>query len=136
MSVQQISVFVQSEPGHLVRVLEAFEQASVSVRGYSASETADFGIVRFIVDKPEVAIETLNKLGYAAKSTDVICIKLADNPGELRRVFNILSECGVNLVYSYSLISTYIAAYVEDIAQAESILAQQPVELISQSDLA
>ena len=136
MSVKQISVFVQSEPGHLVRVLEAFEQANVSVRGYSASETADFGIVRFIVDKPDEAISVLQGLGCAAAISDVLCIKLTDNPGELRRVIGILSDCDVNVVYSYSLISTYIAAYVDDVASAEKILSEQPVEMISQSDLA
>ena len=36
MSVQQISVFVESKPGHLSRVVDAFTQANVSVRGYSA----------------------------------------------------------------------------------------------------
>ena len=41
MSVQQISVFLESQPGHLRRVLDAFEDAHVSVRGYSASDTGD-----------------------------------------------------------------------------------------------
>ena len=36
MSVQQISVFVESKPGHLSRVVDAFTEANVSVRGYSA----------------------------------------------------------------------------------------------------
>ena len=52
MSVQQISVFVESKPGHLSRVVDAFTQANVSVRGYSASDTGDYGIVRFVVDDP------------------------------------------------------------------------------------
>ena len=46
MSVQQISVFLESRPGHLRRVLDAFEDAHVSVRGYSASDTGDYGIER------------------------------------------------------------------------------------------
>ena len=53
MSVSQISVFIESEPGHLVRVLDSFVEAGVNVRGYSASDTGDYGIVRFIVDNPD-----------------------------------------------------------------------------------
>ncbi len=53
MSVQQISVFLESRPGHLRRVLDAFEDAHVSVRGFTAADTGDYGIVRFIVDEPE-----------------------------------------------------------------------------------
>ncbi len=135
MSVQQISVFVESKPGHLVRVLEAVEEANVSVRGYSASDTGDYGIVRFVVDDPERALEVLRDMGCAAKITDVLCLKLDDTPGELARVINILSSCNINVQYSYSLVHTYIAMYVEDIAQAEELLAGKPVELISQSDL-
>ncbi len=135
MSVQQISVFVESKPGHLVRVLEAVEEANVSVRGYSASDTGDYGIVRFVVDDPERALEVLRDMGCAAKITDVLCLKLDDTPGELARVINILSSCNINVQYSYSLVDTYIAMYVEDIEQAEELLAGKPVELISQSDL-
>ncbi len=135
MSVQQISVFVESKPGHLVRVLQAVEQAKVSVRGYSASDTGDYGIVRFVVDDPTRALDVLKEMGCAAKITDVLCLKLEDTPGELARVIDILSSCGINVQYSYSLVHTYIAMYVEDIAQAEALLASKPVELISQSDL-
>lgn len=41
MSVSQISVFIESEPGHLVRVLDSFVEAGVNVRGYSASDTGE-----------------------------------------------------------------------------------------------
>lgn len=136
MSVQQISVFVESKPGHLVRVLQAVEQAKVSVRGYSASDTGDYGIVRFVVDDPARALEVLTNMGCAAKITDVLCLKLEDTPGELARVIDVLSSCNINVQYSYSLVSTYIAMYVEDIAQAEALLSEQPVELVAQNDLA
>lgn len=136
MSVQQISVFMESKPGHLRRVLDAFENANVSVRGYSASDTGDYGIVRFIVDNPARALEVLLAMGAAATTSEVLCARLNDEPGELARVMGVMADCGINVVYSYSLISTYIALYVEDIARAEEVLASEPVELIGQSDLA
>ena len=61
MSVSQISVFIESEPGHLVRVLDSFVEAGVNVRGYSASDTGDYGIVRFIVDNPDAALAVLRE---------------------------------------------------------------------------
>ena len=145
MSVQQISVFLESRPGHLRRVLDAFEDAHVSVRGYSASDTGDYGIVRFIVDDPDAAfivdapdkaLAVLQDMGAAATQTDVLCARLDDVPGELARVMGIMADCGINVTYSYSLISTYIALSVKDIARAEKLLAAQPVELIGQDDLA
>ena len=136
MSVQQISVFLESRPGHLRRVLDAFEDAHVSVRGYSASDTGDYGIVRFIVDAPDKALAVLQDMGAAATQTDVLCARLDDVPGELARVMGIMADCGINVTSSYSLISTYIALSVKDIARAEKLLAAQPVELIGQDDLA
>ena len=39
MTVSQISVFANSRPGHMNRVLDLFEGAGVSVRGFSAADT-------------------------------------------------------------------------------------------------
>ena len=136
MSVQQISVFLESRPGHLRRVLDAFEDAHVSVRGYSASDTGDYGIVRFIVNDPDQALAVLTGMGAAATKTEVLCARLDDKPGELARVMGIMADCDINVTYSYSLISTYIALSVKDLARAEELLANEPVELIGQDDLA
>lgn len=136
MSVRQISVFLESRPGHLRRVLDAFEEAQVSVRGYSASDTGDYGIVRFIVDAPERALAVLRDMGAAARICDVLCVRLNDEPGELARVMGVMADCGINVTYSYSLISTYIALSVEDIGRAEELLASEPVELVGQDALA
>ena len=132
MSVQQISVFVESKPGHLHRILDAFESAGVNVRGYYASDTGDYGIVRFIVDQPDSALGVLKELGCACAKSEVLCVRLQDKPGELARVMKTMSECGINVTYSYSLISTFIALHVSDLAQAEQILANEPIELVGQ----
>lgn len=136
MSVKQISVFLESRPGHLRRVLDAFETAGVSVRGYSASDTGDYGIVRFVVDDPERALSVLRDMGAACSSTEVLCVRLDDEPGELARVMGVMADCGINVAYSYSLISTYIALSTPDLARAEKLLAGEPVELVEQIDLA
>lgn len=135
MSVSQISVFLESRPGHIFRVLDAFNEAEISVRGYSAADTGDYGIVRFIVDNPDKALEVLASMGAAVTKTEVLCIRLADKPGELARIMGIMARCGINVVYSYSLISTYIAISVNDLQEAERVLASEPVELIGQEDL-
>ena len=136
MSVSQISVFIESEPGHLVRVLNSFVEAGINVRGYSASDTGDYGVVRFIVDDPDAALAVLRDQNAAATKTDVLCLRLADKPGELARVMGIIASCHINVVYSYSLISTYIVLSVNDLAAAEGMLQSEPVELIGQDDLA
>ena len=136
MSVRQVSVFLESRPGHLRRVLDAFEDADVKVRGYSASDTGDYGIVRFVVDDPVRALAVLTDIGAACSSSEVLCVRLDDEPGELARVMGVMADCGINVSYSYSLISTYIALSTPDLDRAEELLSGEPVELMSQADLA
>lgn len=136
MSVPQISVFMESRPGHLHRVLDAFEDAHVNVRGFSASDTGDYGVVRFIVDEPDKAIDVLRGMGSATVKSEVLCLRLPDRPGELARVMGILSDRGLNVSYTYSLISTFIAVSVKDIANAEEILKDEPVELAGLEEIA
>lgn len=136
MTVSQISVFANSRPGHLGRVLGLFEEAGVSVRGFSASDTGEYGILRFVVDRPEAALAALKEAGCACTVTPVLCLKLEDTPGELARVVGVLARCGINVVYCYSMISTYIVLSVTDAERARELLAEEPVEMISQDDIA
>lgn len=135
MTVQQLSVFAESKPGHLSRILEALHSAKVNVRGFSVSDTGDYGILRFIVNEPEQALEVLEKEGCACVLTPVLCLKLEDTPGELARVMSVLARCDINVIYSYSMISTYIILSTTDPEKARELLKQEPVELISQSDI-
>lgn len=136
MTVSQISVFTESKPGHLARILRSFESADVNVRGYAVSDTGEYGIARFVVDAPEKAKEVLKDAGAAFTVTQVLCAKLPDKPGELARIMGELAACGVNISYSYSLISTYIVLSASDADGAERVLAGEPVELVDQEEIA
>ncbi len=136
MTVSQISVFAESKPGHLAHVLGIFEEAGVNVRGYSASDTGEYGIVRFVVDDPDKAIARLEERGCACVLTSVLCLRLDDAPGELARVMGVLASCDVNVVYSYSLISTYIVISTSDTERAEEVLRDAPVDLVDQDEIA
>ena len=136
MAVAQISVFLESQPGHMKRILDTFEAAGINVRGYSAADTGDYGIARFILDRPGEALTVLRAQGCAATHAEVLCIRLHDTPGELARVMGVIAAAGINVLYSYSLISTFIAIHVDDIVSAEAALRHQPVDLVSLNEIA
>lgn len=135
MSIKQISVFVQSKPGHLKQNLDIFQEVGISVRGFSCSDTGDYGIARFIVDDPERGLAVLKDRGAAVTLTDVVCVELVDKPGELARVFGVLANADINITYSYSLIATYIAFRVDDPTAAEELLRKEGVRIITQEEL-
>lgn len=136
MTVSQISVFTESKPGHLLKVLKTFQAANVNVRGYAVSDTGEYGIARFIVDKPAEATAALSEAGAAYTTTQVLCLKLVDKPGELARIMGVLAECNINISYSYSMISTYIILNVSDVEAVKALLQDEPVDLVSQKDIA
>jgi hypothetical protein len=135
MSITQISVFVENQPGHVNRLTAILEKADVSIRGFSLADTEDFGIARFVVDNPDGALAAFEAAGVLARTTELLCIALPDKPGALGHVFSAVAGANINIEYAYSLVSTYVALKVSDIYQAETLLLEQPVKLIGQNDL-
>ena len=136
MKVRQISAFIENKAGRVSEVTEILGKASINIRGFSVSDTAEYGILRLVVDRPDEALETLKSAGFTVKESEVICIKLEDTPGALARALSIVSDAGVNIEYVYSLVSTYVVINVADVDRAVRLLSDQPVELVSQEDIA
>jgi len=136
VNVKQLSVFIENKAGRVSEVTDVLGRAGVNIRGFSVSDTIDYGIVRLVVDDPDHAVEVLHGAGFAVKSNDVLCVELPDVPGGLASVLKVVSDAGVNIEYVYSLISTYVVINVSDIDRAVALLADKPVKLVSQEHIA
>lgn len=136
MKVQQLSVFIENKTGRVSEVSEVLGNGGVNIRGFSVSDTAEFGIVRLVVDNPHRGRDLLADAGFTVKLHEVLCLRLPDRPGELARVLKLVSDAGVNIEYVYSLISTYVVINVADIDGAVALLSDSPVELVSQEEIA
>ena len=136
MNVKQLSVFIENKAGRVSEVTDVLGEAGVNIRGFSVSDTADYGIVRLIVDDPTHGHEVLAGAGFTVKDNDVLCLDLPDHPGGLAGVLKVVSGAGVNIEYVYSLISTYVVINVADIDRATSLLEGKPVRLVTQEEIA
>jgi hypothetical protein len=134
--VIQLSVFIANEAGRVSEVTNALGEAGINIRGFSVSDSADYGILRLVVDKPADAHEVLKRAGFTVRDTGVICIDLPDHPGGLAAVLRIVSEAGVIIEYVYSLIGTYVVLNVADVDRAVALLKDRPVRLVSQEEIA
>ncbi|MFR4803346.1 MAG: amino acid-binding protein [Eggerthellaceae bacterium] len=129
MGVSQISVFIESRPGHMSRVLESFNEARVSVRGYSASDT---GITASSVSSSTIhdkALSVLEQMGGGCKTSAVLapCRQTRRARPHYGNHGAKQHQRGIQLLF----ISTYIAISVKDLKAAEDILRGEPVELMS-----
>jgi len=136
VNVKQLSVFIENKAGRVSEVTDVLGEAGINIRGFSVSDTADYGIVRLIVDDPDKGREVLSAAGFTVKEQPVICLDLPDHPGGLAGVLKVVSGAGVNIEYVYSLISTYVVINVADIERSVALLDGQPVRLVDQEEIA
>lgn len=134
--ISQLSVFIENKSGRVSEITGLLGEAGINIRGFSVSDTADYGILRLIVDKVSEAKEVLKAAGFTVREDDVICIDLPDKPGGLAGVLKIVAEAGVNIEYVYSLIATYVVINVADVDRAVHLLSDRPVRLVSQDEIA
>lgn len=101
MIAKQLSVFIQNEPGRLLEITEALSAAHVNISAMNIAETADYGVVRMIVDDTEGAVAALKADGIIARSTDVLRVIVPDVPGSINRMLISLSKADINVSYMY-----------------------------------
>ena len=104
MFIKQISVFVENKFGRVAKIIELLGENNINISALSIADTADFGILRLIVDKPEEAVDVLKESGVMAKSTDVIAVAIDDQPGGLSRVTDTLTKAEITIEYMYAFV--------------------------------
>lgn len=129
MRLQQISVFLENTPGRLEESCKTIADAGVNLDTITILETADYGIVRMIVDKPDAAAEALKAKGIHAKKIEVLAVEVDDKPGALLEILKKMRQNGVNVEYMYAMTKPLAKKPVmimsfKDIAAAEKILNQ------------
>ena len=102
MEIKQISVFFENKPGRLGEVTKVLSDAKINLRAISIADTADFGILRLIVDNHDKAVEALKASGFTSRTTDVAAVEIEDKPGSLAEVMDIFKIANVNIEYLYA----------------------------------
>jgi len=127
MIIKQISIFLENVSGRLAEVTRLLAKNGINLRAMTIADTADFGILRVVVDKPDDALKALVGGGFTAKETDVLAVEVEDKPGGLSKVMEIFKENKVNIEYLYvSLVKNKDKAVVifkvEDIVHGRKIV--------------
>ena len=76
---------------------------AIDMRAISIAETADYGVLRLIVDQPQKATTLLLEHGFILSMTPVTVVAVPDQPGGLAPVLKLLAEANIDIEYMYSL---------------------------------
>ena len=101
--VYQISVFLENRAGQLAEISGILAKNDIDLRAISIAETADYGVLRMIVDDAQKATGILMEHGYLMSMTPVLVIAVPDQPGGVAPVLATLAEGNVDIEYMYSL---------------------------------
>jgi len=55
MLIKQLSVFLEDRSGRLTDLTQILAEHEINIAALSLAETADYGIVRMVVGKPDIA---------------------------------------------------------------------------------
>ncbi len=136
MRVKQISIFIENRSGRLREVADVLGKNTINIRALSLADTSDYGILRLIVDNPEKARDVLKRDNFTLSETDVIAVEVADKPGGLSDVLDILGETGINVEYMYAFVekssnNAVIIFRIEDIETAIKVLGEKNIRILS-----
>jgi len=140
MKIKQISVFIGNKKGRLAMVTDALTKANIDIRALSLADTADFGMLRIIVDDPDQCAAVLKKHDFIVQETDVIAVEVEDAPGGLHRILKIFDENDINIEYVYAMAekkknAAVMIFRVEDHQRAVDVLRKNGIGLVDSNSL-
>jgi hypothetical protein len=128
--LKQISIFSENKPGRLRKITKVLAEEGVNILAINIASSNGFGVLKFIVDKCDLAYQKLKQKGFTVSLNEVLAIELVDKPGGLFEVATILSKKRINIENAYVLIlesreKAYLIVDVFDIEKAKKLLKNE-----------
>jgi hypothetical protein len=138
MVIKQLSVFIENTKGRLERVTETLKESAINIASFSLADTSEYGLLRMIVSNPEEGKKVLKEEGFSAMLTDVIAVKIAQQPGTLHEVLKCLSDADISVEYMYTLATvgkdTSIVMKLSDLDEGIRLLTSAGYGLCTDSE--
>ncbi len=140
MTVHQISVFLENRAGQLSEITQVLAEQGIDMRAISIAETADYGVLRLIVDRPQATTTLLLEHGFILSMTPVTVVAVPDQPGGLAPVLRLIAEADIDIEYMYSLFThtggkAYMVFRVSDDEAFTATLKRHGIEPVGTDEL-
>ena len=140
MVAKQLSVFIENRKGRLGEVLSVLKANKVNILSLSLADTTEYGLLRLIVNNPELGKEKLTQDGFSTMLTNVLVLNITHQAGSLQELLTILSDNDVNVEYMYGLSingrEASVVLKASNLEKAEEIFAKHGVRTLSSEDIA
>lgn len=140
MAAKQLSVFIENRKGRLGEVLHVLKENNINILSLSLADTTEYGLLRLIVNNPELCREKLAENGFSTMLTNVLIVKISHKSGSLQGLMQILAENNVSVEYMYGLsiegAEASVVIKTSDLAGAEALLAANGTSFLTSEDVA
>lgn len=138
--IQQVSVFVENQPGSIMRVTSGLTDAKINIRAIACFDGPEFAILRMVVDKPEEAKDYLTSKGFVVRLQKVISVELKDEKGNLNEMLKVLADGDISISYIYSFVirgdkAPVMVFNTDEYERAEEVLHAAGVKLVEEAEL-
>jgi len=121
--MQEITIITQNKVGALAEICELLGKNGVNIEAISAYGLGDSGVIRLVTGDVATASRALGtKKGVSVKTSEVLVVKLNDQPGELGKIARKLARAEVDIESLYILSRergvTEVAIRADDIEAA------------------
>jgi hypothetical protein len=133
-----VAVFVENKPGQTARITKIIADAGVDIRWVTIANSGSFGVMKFLVDKREPAVEALKQKGLMVSRLEVLAVEVPNQPGSLQNVADLLGRSDINLANCSGFVANNRAVLVievQELAQARALLEKQGLRLLTQAEM-
>lgn len=133
-----VAVFAENKPGQTARITKILADAGVSIRWVTIASSGSFGVMKFLVDKLEVAVRELKEKGLMVSLLEVLAVEVTDKPGALQGVADCLGRHRINLANCSGFVANNRAVLileVHELTQARQVLQAEGLKLLSQEEM-
>ena len=138
--IKQISVFVENKFGSAGDIITTLSKENINIRALSIADTADYGIMRLIVDNSQKAEKIIKEQGVMVKSTDVLAIPIGDKPGGLATVLEIFKDGEISVDYMYAFVGrkadkAILVTKTDDLEKSQILLEKAGISPLKADEL-
>ena len=138
--VQQISVFLENKSGRLSDASAALKDNDINIRALTVAESANYGVLRMIVNRPDEALTVLRAAGFVVKKSPVLAVEVDDREGILHDIVELCGTAELNIEYLYSFVEQVSGKAIlfmrfEKTEAAEKVFADNGFRLLSEEEV-
>ena len=136
--VKLVAVFAENKPGQVAHFTKILATANINIRWVAVASTGPFGVMKFLVNDPEMAYQALKHEGFVAKLVDALAVEVPDKPGGMHTVADCLFRHNINLDNASGFIANNRAIMVIEVPNfdlARDVLQKQGLRVLTQKEL-